>query len=294
MQFLPLEIPRHPPIKHLMGVKRVLKKSLLKLKEKQRRELETQKTSHSGLIGLFETVLRRYKTVTHALSTIPLFIMAVGVLTVCLTPSILLFQWLSEVSAQQHFAVKAAALALAVASGFFVYGFSLITVVPLLNFALRTNLRPWRGAYYSFGSLRWYIHNVLAYLVRYTFLEFITPTPFNIMYFRWMGMKIGVDVQLNTTNISDPSLIEIGDRATIGGSATIIAHYATAGFLIIAPTKIGRGATIGLKATIMGGAQIGEYAVIQPNSVVLPKTVVPAGEIWGGVPAQRIAVRRAA
>lgn len=276
-----------------MGVRKSLKKSLLKLKEKQRRELETQKTSHSGLIGVFETVLRRYKTLTHALSTIPLFVMAICVLAVSLLPSVILFDRVLGLVAHQHFLVKAFAIALSLASGFFLYGFTLITVVPLLNFILRTNLRPWRGAYYSFGSLRWYIHNVLTYLVRYTFLEFITPTPFNIMYYRWMGMKIGVDVQLNTTNISDPSLIEIGDRATIGGSATIIAHYATAGFLIIAPTKIGKGATIGLKATIMGGVQIGEYAVIQPNSVVLPKTVVPPGEVWGGVPAQPVSVRRA-
>jgi acetyltransferase-like isoleucine patch superfamily enzyme len=276
-----------------VGVRKSLKKSLLKLKEKQRRELETQKTSHSGLIGVFETVLRRYKTLTHALSTIPLFVMAICVLAVSLLPSVILFDRVLGLVAHQHFLVKAFAIALSLASGFFLYGFTLITVVPLLNFILRTNLRPWRGAYYSFGSLRWYIHNVLTYLVRYTFLEFITPTPFNIMYYRWMGMKIGVDVQLNTTNISDPSLIEIGDRATIGGSATIIAHYATAGFLIIAPTKIGKGATIGLKATIMGGVQIGEYAVIQPNSVVLPKTVVPPGEVWGGVPAQPVSVRRA-
>jgi serine acetyltransferase len=40
----------------------------------------------------------------------------------------------------------------------------------------------------------------------------------------------------------------------------------------------------------MGGAQIGKGAKILPNSVVLPKTVIPAGETWGGVPAQKITV----
>jgi serine acetyltransferase len=103
-----------------------------------------------------------------------------------------------------------------------------------------------------------------------------------------MGMKIGRGVQLNTTNISDPSLIELGDKVTIGGSATIVAHYGQGGFLVIAPVKIGEGVTVGLKATIMGDVEIGEYAKILPNSVVLPKTRIPAGETWGGVPAVKI------
>ncbi len=262
----------------------------LKHKEQQRRALDSQLSSHGGLIGLFETVLRRSKTVTHAVSTLPLYLMAVVVVGLALTPSVFVFRAIAQATVNSNYLINVAAHAFALALGFFIYGFSLIVVVPVANFVLRSRLIPWRGPYYSFGSLRWYIHNGLTYLVRYTFLEFMTPTPFCIMYFRWMGMKIGRDVQLNTSNISDPSLIEIGDRATIGGSATIIAHYATSGFLIIAPTRIGAGATIGLKATIMGGVTIGDYAVILPNSVILPKTVVPAGEIWGGVPARRLEI----
>jgi serine acetyltransferase len=38
----------------------------------------------------------------------------------------------------------------------------------------------------------------------------------------------------------------------------------------------------------MAGVRIGEKAKILPNSVVLPNTQVPAGETWGGVPAQKI------
>jgi acetyltransferase-like isoleucine patch superfamily enzyme len=277
-----------------MGMKRVLKKSLQKLKEKERKRLalDNQKTDHSGFTGLFETIIRRYKTLSHALSTLPLYVMGVVCMAAALTPSFYLYQIIMAAVAEHSALIRAAAMATAFATGYFIYGASLVVLVPVVNFVLRTNLRPWRGAYFSFGSLRWYIHNSLTYLVRYTFLDFITPTPFNLMYFRAMGMKVGVDVQLNTSNISDPSLIEIGDRATIGGSATLIAHYASSGFLIITPTKIGKGATIGLKATIMGGVEVGEYAVVMPNSVVLPKTIIPAGEIWGGVPAARMDAQR--
>jgi acetyltransferase-like isoleucine patch superfamily enzyme len=118
----------------------------------------------------------------------------------------------------------------------------------------------------------------------------MTPTPFNLLFYKLMGMKIGRGVQLNTTHISDPCLIELGDKATIGGNATIIAHYAQGGFLVIAPVKIGAGATVGLRAIILGDVEIGEKAKILPNSVVLPKTRIPPGETWGGVPAKKIEV----
>jgi acetyltransferase-like isoleucine patch superfamily enzyme len=138
-------------------------------------------------------------------------------------------------------------------------------------------LKPFRGGYYSLGAVPWYFHNALTYIVRYTFLEFITPTPMNILFYRMMGMKIGKNVHLNTTNISDPCLIEIGDKVTIGGSAHIIAHYASKGYIIVDHVKIGNGATVGLKATIMGDVEIGETAAIGPHEVILPKSRIPAG-----------------
>lgn len=276
-----------------MGVKKVLRKSILKLREKemQRLHLDRLPTEHRGLIGLFETMLRRWKTFTHAASVLPLYVAGAFVIGCALFPAFLVFQAISDATAEWSPYAHVFAQACGAGVAFYTYGFTLIFLLPTFNFLLRSSLKPWRGAYYSFGSVRWYIHNSLTYLARYTFLEFITPTPFNQMFYRLMGMKIGKDAQLNTTNISDPSLIEIGDRATVGGSATIIAHYASSGFLVIAPTRIGKGATIGLKVTIMGGVQVGEYASVLPNSVVMPKTVIPDGEVWGGVPAVRIGVR---
>lgn len=103
-----------------------------------------------------------------------------------------------------------------------------------------------------------------------------------------MGMKIGRGTIINSTHISDPSLIEIGDKVTIGGSATLVGHYGQGGYLVLAPVKIGDRATIGLKATIMGGVQVGAGAKIMPHSVVLPKTIIPDNETWGGVPARKI------
>jgi acetyltransferase-like isoleucine patch superfamily enzyme len=138
-------------------------------------------------------------------------------------------------------------------------------------------LKPFRGNYYSLETVPWYFHNAFTYVVRYTFLEFVTPTPFCILFYRLMGMKIGKNAHINTTNISDPAMIEIGDNVTIGGSVHLIAHYASKGFLIVSPVKIRDRVTIGLKATIMGDVEIGEGAMIGPHEVILPKSRIPAG-----------------
>ncbi|MCK5104746.1 MAG: hypothetical protein KAR17_18110, partial [Cyclobacteriaceae bacterium] len=96
------------------------------------------------------------------------------------------------------------------------------------------------------------------------------------LFYKMMGMKIGKHAHINTTNISDAAMIEIGDKVTIGGSATIFAHYASKGYLVVEPVKIKAGATIGIKATVMGDVEIGEGAMIGPHEVVMPKTRIPA------------------
>lgn len=255
---------------------------------KKRFDLDTVESSHSGIKGFFESLLRRFKTFVHILLLMPIYFIASFTLGLSLIPAVFLFNWVHESVQGWSFWAQNCAYAFSIAAGYFLYGFTLIAVVPFLNFIFRTKLHEWRGPYYSVETIKWYIHNGLTYLARYTFLEFVTPTPISIQFYQMMGMKIGRDVALNTIHISDPSLIEIGDKATLGGSVTLVAHYGQGGLLIIAPIKIGKGCTIGLKATIMGGSVIGDGAKVMPHSVVLPKTTIPAGETWGGVPAQKI------
>ena len=187
-----------------------------------------------------------------------------------------------------HYAVLGVVLAVS----YFVYGLSLMLIAPALNFILGGRLQPYRGSAVTLAALRWYVHCTMTLVVRYSFLEFVTPSPFSQLYYRLMGMKIGREVTLNSTAIADPSLIEIGDRATIGGSANILAHYAQGGYLVIAPVRIGAGATIGMRAVIMGGVEVGAKAKVLANSFVLPNTKIPDGETWAGIPAQKIVLSK--
>ena len=191
-------------------------------------------------------------------------------------------------TAWSHYAV----LGIVFAVSYFAYGLSLLVIAPAINFLLGGRLQPYRGSAVTLAALRWYVHCTMTLVVRYSFLEFVTPSPFSQLYYRLMGMRIGRGVTLNSTAIADPSLIELGDGVTVGGSASILAHYAQGGFLVIAPVKIGAGATIGMRAIVMGGVTVGEKAKVLANSFVLPNTTIPAGESWAGIPAQRIELAR--
>ncbi len=245
-------------------------------KTNHKMDIDTKSSNHSGFKGLFERMIRRFMTITFMASLIPIYLLAILIIGISLTPGVYFFNYVHQVTLNWPAPLGNLSLGLAIVVGYFMYGFSVIFVTPFFNFILPFRLKPFRGPYYSWESVPWYVHNALLYLVRYTFLEFITPTPFNILFYRMMGMKIGKGVQINTTNISDAALIELGDKVTIGGSAHIICHYAAKGYLVIAPVKIEKGATLGLKCTVMGDVQIGEKAVIGPHEVVLPKSRIPA------------------
>lgn len=255
-------------------------------------DLNSTSSELKGFKGIFERLLRKFNVVMHLLTMLPVYLFACVVLGLSLAPAVTFFRFWQQQSATYSWYFQNLALALSLACGYFIYGTTLIFVAPLVNKLVVGRLKEWRGNYYSAESLKWFCHNGLTYLARYTFLEFVTPSPLAILFYKMMGMKIGQGVVINSTWISDPSLIEIKNKVTIGGSVTIVAHYGQGGLLVIAPVVIGSNCTIGLKATIMGGCSVGDGAKILPHSVLLPKTVVPAGETWGGVPAQKIDIRK--
>jgi serine acetyltransferase len=238
--------------------------------------------------SLFDRALKAGRNITIGFMLVPIYLVGSILIGVAVTPGVAVYRLFSGLAANASPLLQTFAAGVGIAAGFFTYGFTLLFVIPLANWPIRGRVKAARGEFHSSHFLAWYLHNTLAYIARYSFLDYVTPSPLNHLYYRMMGMKIGRGAQVNTTNISDAALITIEENVTIGGSATLIAHYGQAGFLILAPTIIRKGATIGLLATIMADVDIGENAKILPNSVVLPKTRVPAGETWGGVPARKL------
>lgn len=237
---------------------------------------------------MLDRLIRRFGRAAHFLLVLLVYLIIAGAIGLALAPALwMLAAWLPwslTFYGWARWPVAGFGFGLA----FLIAGFALLIVVPLLNLILPTRIRSYRGAYYSIAAVPWFLHNALFYLVRYTFLLYVTLTPFGPWFLRAMGMRLGKRVFINTELISDPQLITLGDDVVIGGSVTLFAHWGGGGHLAIEPVMIEAGATIGEKATVMGDVHVGRGAVVLPHSVLLPGARVGAGEIWGGVPARRI------
>jgi acetyltransferase-like isoleucine patch superfamily enzyme len=238
--------------------------------------------------GALEVFLRRFARFSYAIVVLLVYVLASAALGLALAPVLWGWHWLSGIGANWMPVLHWIWLGFVGSLCFFGFGLHLIFVVPLFNFLLPTRVKPFKGGYYQLKAVPWFLHNALFYLVRFTFLPFVTLTPFGVWFLKAMGMKIGRHAFINTEYISDPQLITIGDDAALGGSVRIFAHYGGGGNLVVAPILIGDKATLGAGCCVMGDVEIGERAVILPQSVVLPGSRVPAGETWGGIPARRI------
>lgn len=242
--------------------------------------INKQKSTKRGFGGVFETVLRKIQTIGFIFFLLPLVVAYAFALGFAFTPGVYLFTRAIELRPDSGlFYYMLPAMAIGLGGCCFILG--LLFIVPILNFPIRPFVKAYRGPWFSLESIPWFYHNALMYLVRYTVLDLVTPSPLATFFLKGMGMKIGPGCLINTSNISDPCLLEVGDHVTVGGSCYMMAHYGMKGFLIIDKLVIHRKANIGLHAYLMGAVEIGEAAQIYGNTMILPKTVIPAYTRFG-------------
>lgn len=221
-------------------------------------------------------------TVVRVLLTLSLYAVGALVLGLALWPALWLCRvvWLhmSGLALWQ----QTLWLGLAAGAGYFVFGFSLLIVAAVLSGVFRLRLREGTYPLASLGTLQWYVVNALQFLVWSLFGDFLLLTPFAALFYRLMGAKLGLNVQINSKYCADLSLLEIGDEAVIGGHATVIAHAFEREGLLLKKVRIGRQAIIGLNAIILPGVEVGERAVVGAGIFVPKDTVIAPGTTYLG------------
>jgi len=182
-------------------------------------------------------------------------------------------------------ALRILVLCLSMVSAYFMYGLCLIFLLGAIRVVFRLSLKEGEYPMYSIGALKWAVVNSLVLVLSNTFMDFVLLTPFINIFYRFMGAKLGKNVQINSKNCADLSLLEIGDGAVIGGHATVIGHSFERGRIILKKVKIGKRALIGLNSVVLPGADIGERAVIAAGAVLSKNAVVEPRSVYCGVPA---------
>lgn len=250
-------------------------------KDKHKEDPLSTKSDKKGLLGFVEGFLRSFRNLAFILMLAPMGVLYVLCLGLSITPGVIIFNYLINYSIGFPLYLQCLTLGMAVAMGIVSFWITMLIVIPVINFPFLFMVKPQKGTWYSLNVIPWYYHNALTQLARYTVLDFVTPTPLNLLFYKMMGMKIGKGVVINTSSISDPCLIQLDDYVTIGGSATIFAHYGMKGYLIVDRVHIKKGTTIGLKASVMGDVIIGENVMVTPHTVIMPKSRIEDGAMVG-------------
>jgi len=221
-----------------------------------------------------------------------LHLLAIVVLGLALFPMIYLFYAVWKSLAAYPPAVKVLAVSFSVSLGYFLFGLALIFLSVLAKTVLGFRIAPGLYPMYSIEALRWMGYNSLILITNSAFLDVLRISPFQTLFYRLMGAKVGKDANVNTAGLADLSMLEIGDHVVIGGGTALICHAVERGFLRLAPTKLGDRVSIGLGSVIMPGCQIGDGAVIAPCSFLPKGTQVPPRGLWGGNPARDLRAER--
>ena len=179
-------------------------------------------------------------------------------------------------------------LAFALGIGYLIFGLAYLVLVvvirKLIGFRSREGDYPFLSSY----AIRWAFLGSLVGLAKILILDHIKGMPILNAFFRLMGARIGRNVLINTCNLFDFDLIEIGDDAFIGGDAVIIGHVGEKGFLKIRPVRIGPRCTVGQSSVVFPGATMEEGSVLGALSLLPKGKTLPRGTVWGGNPLHEI------
>ncbi|KAJ4845220.1 hypothetical protein Tsubulata_012395 [Turnera subulata] len=136
------------------------------------------------------------------------------------------------------------------------------------NYMLTPDIPIW-----STDFVRWWALYKVQEIASKVFAEHLRGTVFLNYWFEMFGARIGSSVLLDTVDITDPSLVSIGEGAVIAEGALIQGHEVKNGILSVRPIRIG------------SKSSVGPYAVIQKGSILAEEAeVLPLQKTEGGKP----------
>ena len=199
-------------------------------------------------------------------------------------PGIWIFQEVSEITDPL---TRLFAQGAAIGIGLLAWCIVDLLILGFFGLILRPRTSSAQAPTQSWLTLRWGFMSLFHRLALPS-LQWMVPSFVGNIYYSMMGMKIRNGAQINSPNINDAYMIEVGSKTVIGGGAAINGHLFEKDGIHLAKVIIGSNCVIGSGSFIAPGCIIGDRAVIASRAVLPKFTIIPPGEIWGGIPARRI------
>ena len=115
-------------------------------------------------------------------------------------------------------------------------------------------------------------------------LEYLTGTPWLPVLLRLLGVKTGLRVLMNTADITEFDMVDIGTDSVLNEDSGPQTHLFEDRVMKIGPVKIGRRSSIGARSIILYDSEIGDDVNIAPLSLVMKGEKLQPGTSWTGSP----------
>ncbi len=140
---------------------------------------------------------------------------------------------------------------------------------------------PLWGVYYY----RWWLVQRITAL---THPKWFQGSPVMRLFMIAMGAKVGMDAIIGDHEAGALDLLEIGERASIGGKVNFANARVEGADFIVGRIAIGSGSYIGTSCVIEEDVTIGEGAELGDLTAIAAGTAIGAYENWDGSPGRRV------
>jgi non-ribosomal peptide synthetase-like protein len=128
-------------------------------------------------------------------------------------------------------------------------------------------------------------HMLIALLF---FIELLHGTPFAAWYYRLLGSKVGKRVFMNTGELTEFDLVDVGDDATLNEDCTIQTHLFEDRVMKISEVRIGPRCCVGGMAVVLYYSRMEEGSTLNDLSLLMKGETLPAETFWEGIPARSV------
>lgn len=117
-------------------------------------------------------------------------------------------------------------------------------------------------------------------------LQLFAGTPFRPMLLRALGTKVGKRVYDGGANLTERSLVEIGDDATLNEGCVLQAHSLEEGVFKSDYIRVGNGCTLSPAAFVHYGVTMGEGSIADVDCFLMKGEILEPNSVWRGNPAK--------
>lgn len=134
----------------------------------------------------------------------------------------------------------------------------------------------------------WARYGISTHVVRTLAGPIFRSTPVWAWYMRMNGARVGRRVWVNSLDITDHCMVELGDDVVIGAGAHLSGHTVEGGVVRTGSVRLGAGTTVGVNTHIEIDVETGPGCQIGSLAMVPKGSRLDGDSIWVGSPVHKL------